>query len=219
MEKEFWLERWRQEQIGFHQAEINRYLTTYWHIVKQAFPDSKVFVPLCGKSKDMLWLRDQGHEVLGIEFSEMAVDDFFSENKLPLTESSHERFTRKTTTDIDLYCGDFFHLTEQELSQCHLVYDRASLIALPKNMRPEYAKHMAKILPDAVRLLLVTMDYPQDEMDGPPFSVPEQEVYELYGQAFEIEKLETYDVYHESPRFRDRGLTSLLEKVYLLQRG
>jgi len=219
MEKEFWLERWREEQIGFHQNDINRHLTKYWHIVKHAFPDSKVFVPLCGKSKDMLWLRDQGHEVLGIEFSEMAVNDFFIENKLPLTEAADERFNRKTTSDINLYCGDFFQLTDKELTQCHLVYDRASLVALPKNMRLEYAKHMANILPDAVRLLLVTMQYPQDEMDGPPFSVPEEEVFALYSKEFQVEKLETFDIYQESPRFRDRGLTSLLEKVYLLQRG
>ncbi len=208
MDKAFWLERWQQQQIGFHQPEINQYLQKYWQVVSRHFPASHVFVPLCGKSRDMLWLREQGHPVLGIEFSEAAVNDFYIENAL----------SRENSDDINLICGDFFQLEKDDLSTCHLVYDRASLVALPVEMRQDYVAHMTAILPDDVHMLLITMEYPQQEMTGPPFSVAESEVFSLYQPYFEVEKLDTFDIYKENPRFQEKGLTSLVEKVFWLYR-
>ena len=219
MEKAFWLERWQQQQIGFHQTEINHYLIKHWQKTRQYFPDSQVFVPLCGKSSDMLWLKDQGHAVLGIEFSELAVNDFFTENQLTPAALPHDRFLHFSIDDLSLMCGDFFQLRAADLEKSHLVYDRASLVALPAELRLHYARHMASILPESVRILLVTMEYPQNEMDGPPFPVPEDEVYSLYQDDFSIEKLETFDIYQENPRFQARGLSSLLEKFFKLSRG
>jgi thiopurine S-methyltransferase len=217
--KSFWTERWQQQQIGFHQAEINKYLQKYWQTVNHEQEGSKVFVPLCGKSLDLLWLREQGHPVLGIEFSDLAVNDFFGENQLEAQRQLDDRFMRMSSDKIDMLCGDFFHLQAPDLTDCHLVYDRASLVALPESSRKRYASHMSEILPDSVRILLVTMEYPQQEMQGPPFSVPETEVFSLYEGYFQVEKLATYDIYQENPRFKARGLSSLLEKVYLLKRG
>ena len=218
MEKDFWIERWQQQQIGFHQADINQYLIRYWHKVRQQFSNSQVFVPLCGKSCDMLWLKEQGHEVLGIEFSELAVNDFFTENRLSPRKLLHDRFQHFAIDDLSLMCGDFFQLRADDLAKSHLVFDRASLVALPADMRSRYAAHLTEILPTPVRILLVTMEYPQHEMDGPPFSVPEDEVYALFQENFDIEKLEAFDIYSENPRFQARGLTSLKEKVFLLAR-
>lgn len=218
MDKDFWIERWQQQQIGFHQPDINQYLLKYWQTTKEHFPDSQVFVPLCGKSSDLLWLKQQGHKVLGIEFSELAVNDFFRENQLAPSLLPDKRFLHLAIEDLSLMCGDFFQLCATDLEKSHLVYDRASLVALPQDMRKDYAKHMAKILPTSVRMLLITMEYPQNEMNGPPFSVPETEVIALYQDNFHIKKLETFDIYHENPRFQARGLSSLLEKVFLLSR-
>ena len=218
MEKSFWTERWQQQQIGFHQTEINQYLQKYWHVARQQPHDRTVFVPLCGKSGDMLWLKEQGHSVLGIEFSDIAVKDFFTENRLEPEHYYEERYSRHVTDDITLLCGDFFMMQAADLNECHLVFDRASLVAMPQAMRKNYAQHMKEILPESVRMLLVTMEYPQDEMDGPPFSVPEAEVFSLYQDDFHIKKLQTFDIFAENPRFKAQGLTSLQEKVFLLSR-
>lgn len=218
MEKTFWIERWQQQQTGFHQADINLYLQKYWQTARQQFHQSMVFVPLCGKSKDMLWLTKQGHKVLGIEFSEIAVNDFFTENSLVPEQLENERFTRLESDEISLLCGDFFAMQPADLENCHLVYDRASLVALPSSLRQKYAIHLTEVLPQTVRILLVTMEYPQNEMNGPPFSVPETEVRSLFQDHFHIERLETFDIYRENPRFQARGLSSLLEKVFVLSR-
>lgn len=219
MQKDFWIERWQQQQIGFHQAEINRYLLKYWDTVRQKNHNAKVFVPLCGKSTDMLWLQQQGHPVFGVEFSEVAINDFFDENKLAPEKTKQENFEVYKTENLNILCGDFFHLQQDEVKDCQLVYDRASLVALPEALRSNYADHLTRILPETVRILLITMEYPQTEMQGPPFSVSENEVNQLFGDNFQISKLETFDIYQENPRFQERGLTSLLEKVFLLVRN
>lgn len=216
MEKHFWLERWHKQEIGFHQADINHYLQQFWADIKARHPDSEVFVPLCGKSRDMLWLNTQGHKVLGIEFSEMALNDFFSENRLPFESVTLENFQQYRTPDLNLMCGDFFQLTASMLEHHYLVYDRASLVALPENMRQKYADKMTKILPKDAVMLLITMEYPQQEMNGPPFSVSETEVNDLYHREFSIEKLGEYDIFAENPRFKAKGLSALTEKVFVL---
>jgi thiopurine S-methyltransferase len=218
MHTEFWLERWHKQEIGFHQNQINAYLEKYWDKIRHQYAGSQVFVPLCGKSRDMLWLREQGHEVLGIELSEIAVQDFFTENQLDYHQADQQRFKPYQSNNINLLCGDFFSLQKEDLEESHLVYDRASLVALPPEMRREYVQHLIKVLPDNVTILLVIMEYPQSEMNGPPFSVAESEVNELYQADFNIEKLATFDIYQENPRFRERGLSSLLEKVFRVTR-
>ncbi len=216
MHTQFWIERWEKQQIGFHQNEINGYLKKYWDQTRSLYPDSQVFVPLCGKSRDMLWLRDQGHEVMGIELSELAVQDFFAENRLDYEHSEHRHFKTYSSDNIELLHGDFFNLEKDDLSASHLVYDRASLVALPAEMRKQYVDHLTGILPENASILLVTMEYPQAEMTGPPFSVAESEVIELYQDNFNIEKLAGFDIYAENPRFKERGLSSLLEKIFHL---
>lgn len=215
MEKGFWLERWERAEIGFHQSETNPYLLRYWHEL-QARPGSEVFVPLCGKSLDMLWLRRQGHPVLGVELSPIAVRDFFVENGMTPTHVAGAPFDRCEAEGIRILCGDFFELTRADMAQVGAVYDRASLVALPPEMRARYARHLADILPAGTRILLVTFDYPQQEMQGPPFAVSPQEVKALYSSYAEIRLLAQEDVLEQNPRFKARGITRMQENVFLL---
>jgi thiopurine S-methyltransferase len=215
MKSEFWLERWQQNQIGFHQQQINAHLQEFWPKIE--IPnDGTVFVPLCGKSRDMLWLRAQGYKVLGIEISPIAVADFFKENRLDPRITESGPFQRWETDGLSILCGDFFDLQAKDLKHCEGVFDRASLIALPPEMRSRYAKHMMRMLPQAARFLLVTMEYAQEEMAGPPFSVHEDEVRTLYQSCYDICVLFEKDILTENPRFIAQGLSSLLEKVYRL---
>ena len=217
MEKEFWLERWSRQEIGFHQDEINTYLTQHWHELKLP-QGSGVFVPLCGKSRDMQWLRDRGYRVVGVELSEAAVRAFFKENGYLPEQIPCKRFEGFVANDIHLVCGDFFDLCSTDLKGVTSVYDRASLVALPDEMRVRYANHLVSILPAGTQILLVTFDYPQAEMQGPPFSVSPGEVKILYGKYAEIRQLAGENILKQNPRFEARGLTRLQENVFLLTR-
>jgi thiopurine S-methyltransferase len=215
MDSNFWHERWQHNEIGFHQQEINAQLQDYWG--QLAVPaGGLVFVPLCGKSRDLLWLRARGHAVLGVELSPIAVRDFFVENALTPQLTRHGAFERYEADGLVILCGDFFDVTPELVQGVAGVYDRAALIALPPELRTRYAGHSAAILPAATATLLVTMEYAQNEMNGPPFAVREEEVRQLYEKRYTVTCLFTKDILAESPRFRERGVHALVEKVYRL---
>ncbi len=215
MQQEFWHERWQQNQIGFHSEDINRHLQQVWPTLNIA-PGSQVFVPLCGKSNDMLYLLAQGYDVIGVELSPLAVEAFFAENGLSATTRQQRNFSISETDGLRIYCGDFFDLGASELGNVHAVYDRASLVALPPNMRRSYAAHMQQLLEPGTATLLVAFDYPQHEMQGPPFSVQTEEVQALYRNWCAVELRYTEDILDREPRFRDQGVSRLQEQVYAL---
>lgn len=213
MQADFWLERWEQNQIGFHEEEINSHLQKFWTNLK--IPSgSKIFVPLCGKSSDMLWLLSQGYQVFGVELSPLAVKSFFAENKLEARVTDCGAFQRWEMDGLSIFQGDFFDLSSENLLGCSAIYDRASLIALPVEMRQQYTQHLRKIVPALSHTLLVTLEYDQNEMQGPPFSVSEDEVQRLFASASNIECLFTEDILEQNEQFKQKGLTRLIERAY-----
>ncbi|MDX8385399.1 MAG: thiopurine S-methyltransferase [Gallionella sp.] len=215
MNNEFWLERWERQELGFHQDEINQYLIRYWDSLCLT-GNTEIFVPMCGKSQDMIWLNEQGCKVLGVELSDIAVRDFFTENDLLPQRTSSQYFEVLEANDIRLFRGDYFALSMNELEKVTAVFDRASLVALPVDMRERYAMHMVSILAPRTKILLVAFDYPQSEMTGPPFAVSPGEVETLYGSHAEISLLDTHDVLEQNPRFKGMGLSRLHEHIFLL---
>lgn len=215
MKKDFWLERWERQEIGFHQGEVNPYLMKYWPRANPSH-SGKVFAPLCGKSQDLIWLRNDGQQVLGVELSPIAVESFFVENGYSPVTTNISNFQQCEADGLKLLCGDFFDLTADILKDTVAVFDRASLVALPPEMRTRYAKHLADILPPLSRILLITFEYDQMLMPGPPFAVTKEEVFALYGAYAEIELLESRSVLEENPQFKKRGLTMLHENIFLL---
>lgn len=213
MHQEFWHERWLQNQIGFHNEDINPHLQHYWPELSIA-PGSRVMVPLCGKSNDLLWLRAQGFEVIGVELSPLAVEAFFAENNLTATTYQQGKFAISKTDKLSIYCGDFFDLSSADLSGVSALYDRASLVALPPEMRTAYAAHMQQLLEPSTKTLLVAFDYLQQEMAGPPFSVQTPEMQSLYGSWCDIELIHSEDILDQEPRFRDKGVSRMQEQVY-----
>jgi len=215
MDKDFWLRRWEREETAFHQGEINPYLRQYWEELHQPC-GGEIFVPLCGKSLDMLWLRSQGYDVLGVELSSVAVQAFFEENGYVPKLSKHQRFDCSEADRMRILCGDFFDLSRDDLARVHAVYDRASLVALPPAMRKRYVQHLVSILQPATQILLVTFDYPQNEMSGPPFAVSAAEVDELYRDFAEIRLIKKADVLADNPRLVARGVSRLHENIFVL---
>lgn len=215
MDAEFWHERWQRNQIGFHQHEINSHLQAFWGNLA-APAGSRIFVPLCGKSRDMLWLRSQNLNVTGVEISPVAVRDFFAENALEPTVTQQGDFERWEADGLMILLGDFFALAAADVADCAGVFDRASLIALPPAMRARYAQHLLAVLPRGVQTLLITLEYDQQQMNGPPFSVQEAEVLALYAEHCQVDRLLAINALEDEPGFRQRGLNRLEEKVYLL---
>lgn len=215
MNPQFWHERWSLNEIGFHQGQIHPYLSEFWTTI--APPTGQVFVPLCGKTLDMLWLKQQGHAVLGVELSPLACAAFFEEQAIPCTVTPDTPFQRYQGADIELLCGDFFALESQTLAQVQAVYDRAALIALPQAMQARYAQHLLEKLPHRPPMLLITFEYDQAEMDGPPFSTSEATVRALFGADYGIARLTERDLLEEQPALKSRGLGHLLEVAYHLQ--
>jgi thiopurine S-methyltransferase len=215
MDPQFWHERWRRGETGWHLPHPNPHLQRYWSRIPVP-PGGRVFVPLCGKTHDLAWLAGRGHPVVGVELSPLAVAGFFETHGLHPERAAAGPFERWRAGEIEILCGDFFELRREHLRPVAAVWDRAALIAMPPQMRPRYVRRLLRVVPADTPVLLATMEYPQQEMAGPPFSVPEDEVNMLYGERFSVERLHAEDTLAAQPRFRERGLTRLVEKVYRL---
>ena len=217
MDASFWHTKWERAEIGFHKETFDLHLQQQWNRLGLG-KSQRVFVPLCGKSLDMLWLAGEGHPVTGVELSPLAVEAFFEENNLLPRRYQQGSFNVWEADEIRIMNGNIFDLEARHIADCAGVYERASLIALPPTMREEYVRHLSMILPPVILILLVTMEYDQTVRSGPPFSVSEEEVMSLYNPAFEVEKLYTHDALSKESPFRAQGLRELHEKGYLLSR-
>lgn len=214
MDATFWQERWQRGEIGFHKASINPLLQQWWPRLSLSGTES-VLVPLCGKSLDLLWLRQAGHPVIGVELARSALEAFDAEHQLALEWTHEGDFAVARGAGFELLCGDYFALQAEQLAAVSAVYDRAALIALPPSMRERYVAQLRSLLPDGWQMLLVTLDYPQEQRPGPPFSVPDAEVRALY-QGCQIEVLDEQDVLPDHAVFASQGMQSLVERVYLI---
>lgn len=213
MKPRFWLERWRSNQIGFHQAEHNPLLLEFWPQLR--LPDqSRVFVPLCGKSDDMRWLAAQGHSVLGVELARLAVEGFFVDQ--PFEQSVVDRFVSYQAAGVELLQGDFFDLSTPLLEGVQGVFDRGGLVALPRDMRFRYVDHMLRILPVDCRIMLLTLEYDQAQISGPPHAIEQDEVESLYGLRCEVELLDSFVTSALPPEFVRHGVARAAESVYLI---
>jgi thiopurine S-methyltransferase len=215
VDTKFWQNRWQDNSIPWHRADINHYLEKYFDRLALGDGD-EVLVPLCGKSVDMRWLVRRGCRVTGVELSDIAVRDFFQEQGIIAVERQDDAFQVLEGEGIRLLCGDFFALQTSHAADVAAVYDRAALIALPREMRARYVDHLLSLLAPGVPILLLTFEYPSHEIDGPPFSVDEAEVRALYSSRRRVVRLESVDRLADEARLAERGLTQLEEHAFLL---
>ncbi|HEX7339011.1 MAG TPA: thiopurine S-methyltransferase [Rhodanobacteraceae bacterium] len=217
MQTEFWLQRWRDGRTGFHHDRPFPLLLKHWPALALS-PGAKVLVPLCGKSLDMPWLAAQGHRVLGVELSPIAIAQFLRENRLEAHEHDSPLGHHYVAGAIEIIQGDVFGLDDETLASVDAVYDRAAIIALPPAMRDHYARKVYGRLRPGCRGLMITLEYPQADMDGPPFSVDATIMKSLLGRRFAIEQLERRDILADQPSFADAGVNALHTSVYALRR-
>ena len=210
MEAEFWHERWHENRLGFHQEKPNALLVEHLDALRLR-PGGTIFVPLCGKTLDIPWLMSQGLRVSGAELSEIAVRDLFDGMGVMPEIESVGPLKRYSADGVEIYAGDIFDLTAEVLGRVDAVFDRAALVALPGEMRRRYAAHLAAITGRA-RQLLITFDYDQSVMDGPPFSVTGDMVRALYETDFSIARLEGTGVAGGL-----KGIAQATEEIWLLE--
>ncbi len=216
MEESFWQERWQKNEIGFHMDKIHPWLSRHWPALSEnTLASKRIFVPLCGKSLDIGYFLTLGHTVLACELSEDAVKQLFMELGLSPRISSWGVGLCYEAERLKVYVGDYFNLSPEALGSADYIYDRAALIALPINMRKHYTAQLIRLCPKALQLL-ICLDYAQDNMNGPPFSVDEQEVKQHYQSRYDINMVMKKDIIEDEPRFKQRGLKHLKETLYWL---
>ncbi len=211
MNQNFWLDRWNNNEIGFHQASANPLLKKYFG--ELGLPKgSRVFVPLCGKTPDISWLLENGFRVVGVEFSKLAIEQLFTDLNLKPDQFQLKDMEHFQAENIDIFIGDIFSLSREMISTVDAVYDRAALVALPEETRANYSAHISDITESAPQLL-ITFEYDQSVMEGPPFSISQKEVEKLYGSVYKIELLEISPVSGGL-----KGICEADEKVWLLRK-
>ncbi|MBX2865726.1 MAG: thiopurine S-methyltransferase [Leptolyngbyaceae cyanobacterium MAG.088] len=192
MDKNFWRQKWKNNKIAFHKSEANPFLVQHFKELSLE-KGSRVFVPLCGKTLDIAWLLAHGYRVAGAELVEMAIEQLFTELGVDPTISKADDVKHYSAENIDIFVGNIFDVSSTILGPVSAIYDRAALVALPDDMRKRYTAHLTKITNNAPQLL-VSFDYDQTIMNGPPFSVSNEEVTQHYGNSYNLTLLSSTDI-------------------------
>lgn len=209
MDKQFWHERWEKNEIAFHGSEANPLLVEHFDKLSLA-EGARVFIPLCGKTLDIAWLLSKGYRVVGAELSRVAVGQLFENLGVEPTISKKGNLDQYSANGIDIFVGDIFELSGEMLGEVDAIYDRAALVALPEEMRLRYQSHLLEIT-NAVPQLLVTYQYDQRLMNGPPFSVSDDEVKQHYADHYKLSLLQSIDLPDGL-----KGKCAAVESVWLL---
>lgn len=208
MERDFWHRRWAKNEIAFHQDVPNPCLVKFFE--RLSLPaGGRVFVPLCGKTLDIGWMLERGHSVAGAELSALAIEQLFAGLGVEPVISEMDHHKHYSAANLDIFVGDFFDLSREQLGRVDAVYDRGALVAFPEAMRDGYAQHLMK-LTDQAQQLLVCCDYDQSLMKGPPFSISDSEVHQRYAEGYRLDQLDSSEIAGGL-----RG-TQAFEKVWLL---
>ncbi|MEM8544192.1 MAG: thiopurine S-methyltransferase [Cyanobacteria bacterium P01_H01_bin.119] len=192
MEAEFWHQRWEQNKIAFHKSEAHPLLVKSFKKLVRSKGD-RIFLPLCGKTLDIHWLLANGCRVAGAELSQIAIEQLFDELKLAPTVSEVGKLKHYSADAIDIFVGDIFNLSREILGSIDGIYDRAAIVALPRTVRDRYTMHLKQITHTAPQLI-ISFEYDQTLMDGPPFSVSQAEIKQHYGSDYDLTLTESTDM-------------------------
>ena len=213
-DREAWLARWREGRTRFHLDQVHPALMRY---ISQLPSGARILVPLCGKSLDLGWLKDQGYNVVGVELAEQAVSELFEQLEVEPTRTPDGPFEIWESPGLSVYVGDIFELTADLAGTFDALWDRAALIALNPTDRTRYAPHVSSFLKKDSRVLLSVLLYDQQKMNGPPFSVTDDEIYRLYAACQSLEKLQSKNVTSRNPMFIEAGLDTVTENLWLIK--
>lgn len=215
MEASFWHSCWENNTIGFHQDTIHPFLPNFLES-KLSSSDKRVFVPLCGKSSDMFWLAER-LDVTGSELSDIACRGFFAEKGIdcePLVKGEHVCYQ---IDNIALWQGDFFTLEPSAFAPFDWIYDRAALIALPKSLREKYVEHLSLFMTEHTKLMLISLEFPEEELNGPPFPVLNADIQDLF-KGFKITEIGDQKLMNKKFAARTFDVSYLTERLYIIEK-
>jgi thiopurine S-methyltransferase len=214
MSNQQWKSKWKRDDIAFHQSEFNPLLSLFWPTLGLVRGDT-VLVPLCGKSLDMNWLLEKGYKVIGIELSNIAIQAFFAGRGVTPSRKRHGRFIRWSQGDVEIWCGDLFDLSLDDLKEINALYDCAALTALPAEVRAQYVRHLGGLLPDSTPILLMTTESAEETEDIKilPYEI-DGEVASLYQSQYRVELLHGQQCLKIDPEYPYEPASMLEEKVY-----
>lgn len=217
MELSYWLSRWNKGNTGFHMEKGYPGLSISWPTLSIP-PEPIVLIPLAGKSVDILWIADRAKKVICSEISSIAIEQFFDQHEMKFSKTRFASFEIYHSQNIEFWCGDFMKLPQNKIGEVDLIYDKASIVALPEKMRNTYSKKIISLSSDKTKILMHLLSYDQSEMSGPPFSVDPHEIKHLFSGNFDIHFLQKNSLDIQNfEKFLNRGLkTDLIEYLLLL---
>ncbi|WP_167631679.1 thiopurine S-methyltransferase [Mariprofundus ferrooxydans] len=214
-DNQLWIQSWRDRRIDFHQSVVNPLMKQFWPSLKLA-PGSRVFVPLCGKSLDMTWLAQQGHNVIGVELSAIAVKAFFRENGLRPVKRKVGQFTLWRHGRLSILCGDYFALSKAEIGAFDMVYDRAALTALSEHDRRLYVAQLTRLVPENIRVMLLTIEDAAEDATLSQAVGVDTEITSLFSAGFDIDLAFVDSAFEIDPDSPDQAMRRAEYKVYQL---
>ena len=211
MDVSFWHKKWENNEIAFHRSRPNPLLVDHFKALSLN-AGSVVFVPLCGKTLDIAWLLSNGYRVAGVELVESAIEQLFAELGMVPKISVAGEIKHYSAKNIDIYVGDIFTISQDLLGPVDAIYDRAALVALPEDLRRRYTAHLREITHESPQLL-IAYHYDQNLVQGPPFSISDEEVSQHYKDCYSLTLVVSTDVEGGM-----KGKCKAIENVWLLQK-
>lgn len=210
MDPSFWINRWEENRLGWHQDDAHPLLVQF--IDSPPPPQgARIFVPLCGKTRDIGWLLSQGYRVVAAELSEIAIQQLFDELGIIPEVTDQGALKHYKMSGVDVFVGDVFDLSTEQIGPVDLIHDRAAMVALPEDMRSRYVAHLTAIT-GAARQFVISFDYDQNLIDGPPFSVPQSKIKALYGAEYSQTLLYSQDLPGGL-----KGVAPCLEQAWIME--
>jgi thiopurine S-methyltransferase len=208
MEASFWHRSWELGgfHTSFHRKDIHPYVLQYMN--PDEIEGKNILVPLCGKTIDLMYLSQYANKVIGVELVEEAILQFFSENKLPVSRPDD---TTYSSGNITIYRRDFMALTSEEMGPIDWILDRASLVALPYDMRMDYLATIERLSNIGTQQLVITLEY-FPLIGSAPFSITPDEVAEYYGRRHAIRHV-------EQPGLPNHGMVRRWNLDFLIEHG
>lgn len=217
MEHKFWHKKWEKNEIGFHLDSYNPILTKHWIDFKSNFSKlGSVLIPLCGKSKDILFFSDMGLKVTGVELSEDAIIAFFKENNLAYNVSivNNSKLYSCLEKDIQIFNCDILTLSHKDLGKVEMIYDRASIVALPQKIRTDYVKWIHEIKNNETKVFMNVFEF--DAPNGPPFSITLSDIKNYFSDSFTVTLIESIDIEAHKIQIHKNDISWLKSQIYFL---
>jgi len=211
MQTNFWQQRWKDNEIRFHEPEANAFLVDHLTGLNLT-SGSRVLVPLCGKTLDIHWLLGRGYRVVGAELRKLAIDALFEEMQVTPSITQVGDLLHYQAESIDIFVGDIFDLNAELLGPVQAIYDRGALVALPEDIRQRYVRHLL-LIGDAAPQLLITYQYNQQRLAGPPFSLAESMLSDYYRASYQLSCVGTREVVNSF-----NGAVAAEENAWLLRK-